>query len=108
MLSLEDIREHCDQIAELVRGMSCEEFLADRLTYKAVSYSLVVIGVVVKQLPLDTRTSAAEVERDRFTELSAVLVERYFALDDRIVWNAATASVPELRMQVQGILDDLN
>ena len=76
------------------------------MTYKAVSYSLVVIGEVVKHLPPHVRTSATEVERGRFTELSGVLVERYFAPDDRMVWNAVTTSVPELRAQVQRILED--
>ncbi len=103
----EDIRQHCEEIAEHVREMDYEEFLADRRTYKAVAYSLMVIGEAAKHVPDDLRARYPEVAWHRITALRNVLSHGYFALRDAVLWETVRDGVPELRAQVQRILDDL-
>jgi uncharacterized protein with HEPN domain len=106
-LYLEDIRLHCDEIAEHVRGLTYDEFVAARETYKAVAFSLIVIGESVKHVPQDLRTRYPEVEWRRIAGLRDVIAHGYFALRDPVLWEVVSHSVPELRGQVERILNEV-
>lgn len=104
LLYLRDIRDHCAEISEHVHGLSYEDFFADRRTYKAVVYSLLVIGEAAKHVPEDVRARHPEVPWRRIAGMRDVIAHGYFALDDRVVWDVVQHEVPALRIQVEAIL----
>ncbi len=55
LLYLRDIRQHCDEIADHIAGLDVEAFARDRTRYKAVVFSLLVIGEAAKQVPPEWR-----------------------------------------------------
>lgn len=107
-LYLEDIREHCGEITEHVRGLSYEEFVSDRRTYKAVVFSLIVIGEAAKHVPEEVRSRHPEVEWRRIAGLRNVIAHGYFALRDPVLWEIVRGNVPVLREEVDKILAGLS
>jgi len=106
-LYLEDIREHCVEIADHVRGLDYQGFLSERSTYKAVLYSLLVIGEAANHVPEELRSRYPEVEWRRITGLRNVLAHGYFALRDPVLWETVRTDVPVLREQMERILPEL-
>lgn len=106
-LYLEDIREHCGEILADTEGLTFDRFRTDRRTYKAVVYSLLVVGEAAKHVPPEVRARYPKVEWSNIAGMRDVLAHGYFALDDRIVWDAARSHVPVLHDQVEQMLKDL-
>ena len=107
-LYLEDIRDHCGEIAEHVRGLTYEEFVSDRRTYKSVVFSLIVIGEAAKHVPEEVRSRHPEVEWRRIAGLRNVIAHGYFALRDPVLWEIVTEKLPALREQVEQMLAELS
>lgn len=107
-LYLDDIVAHCGEIADHVRGMSYEEFLADRRSYKAVVFSLIVIGEAAKHVPDELRNRYPQVEWRRIAGLRDVIAHGYFALRDPVLWDVVQGDVPALRDHVEKILAEVS
>lgn len=105
-LYLEDMRQHCDEILDHVRSLDYEGFLADRAAYKAVAFSLLVIGEAANHVPPEIRARYPVVEWRRIVGLRNVLAHGYFAIRDPVLWEVVRDEVPALRAQVQRILDE--
>src|SRR5438128_631208 len=103
-LYLRDMVEAADNIAFRIAGRSRERFLGDRTVRAAVLHELTVIGEAAARLPAEFRAHHPEVPWSKIIAFRNLLVHEYFGLDWPIVWDTATALVPELREQVARVL----
>ncbi len=106
-LYLEDIREYGREILDDTEGLSFQEFLTDRRRYKASHTVCWSWERPRSTSPSRVRARYPAVEWSKIAGMRDIPAHRYFALDDRIMWDAARSNVPALIEQVNRMLDDL-
>ncbi len=74
----------------------------------AVVRNLEIIGESVKNLPPEIRQLRPQVPWTRIAGLRDLLIHGYFGVDAEILWQIATAKVPELTCEVRQLLSELD
>jgi uncharacterized protein with HEPN domain len=103
---LEDVLEAIANVKEFVGPMTRPEFEADKKTVHAVVRDLEVIGEAVKCVPPEVRALYPQVPWTRIAGLRDILIHHYFEIDLDIVWDIVQNKLPELKVQIEGILAD--
>lgn len=106
-LYLEDMVASAQAVGRYIDGMSREAFLEDERTQDAVLMKLVIIGEAAARVPEEFRGTYPEVPWRQIAAFRNFAVHAYFALSWSQVWETATRSAPELRLQIQRILETL-
>ena len=99
-LYLEDIERACEKVGRYTRGSDFDAFVADERTYDAVLRNLEVIGEATKRVPDSVRGQMPEIPWRAISGFRDFVAHAYFAVDDRIVWNAVQQEVPKLLVVV--------
>jgi uncharacterized protein with HEPN domain len=102
---LRDILEAIANVEEFVGNMPRSEFEGDKKTLHAVVRNLEVIGEAVKGVPPEVRDRYPEVPWQRIAGLRDILIHHYFGIDIDIVWDILQNKLPELKGQIQAILE---
>lgn len=104
---LRDALDCCDQIIATTSGKSFRDYLEDRTLRSSVERELTVIGEALNHA---RRLDPALVERiPRLHQGIAMrhrIVHGYDEIDDELVWIATQKRVPEMRMQLIGLLQE--
>jgi len=96
LLYLDDLIESAEKIGRFLKGREFDAFAADEMLFDAVLFNLEVIGEAVKKLPEDAKASVPEADWSGPARMRDLIAHHYFAVDSRIVWEAATQHVPRL------------
>jgi uncharacterized protein with HEPN domain len=89
------------------QGLSFDRFAADETLRRAFVRSLEVIGEAVKNLPEEFRASHSEVEWRSIARMRDRLIHGYFGVDYQLVWDVVQEKLPELKRNIQSIIDNL-
>ena len=103
---LSDIQEGIRRITDYTGGMTYETFLTDTKTQDAVIRNLEVIGEATKNLSEGLRTKYAKLPWRSMAGVRDRLIHHYFGVNLDIVWQIATAELPEVAPQLDRILAD--
>lgn len=105
-LYLKDILAAIDSIERFTAGMDLNTFQADDKTTSAVIRKLEVIGEAVKQIPDEIRQRHAQVPWREMARMRDKLIHFYFGVDDRLVWRTIKERLPQVKSEIQRILQD--
>jgi len=103
-LYLKDPLAAIASIERFTAGMDFEAFQADDKTASAVLRKLEVIGEAVKQVPDEIRQSHTEVPRREMAGMRDRLIHFYFGVDYGLVWRTIKERIPQVRTEIQKIL----
>lgn len=110
-LSIEEYLRHIlDEtrfISAKVTELDENSFLNDETAKRAFVRSLEVIGEAVKQIPEEVRQQYPNIQWRSIAGMRDKLIHEYFGVDHDIVWDAATAKIPELEATVIAILGSM-
>lgn len=105
MLYLKDILAAVDSVEEFVAGMDFEAFQADDKTTSAVIRKFEIIGEATKHLPDEIRQSYPSVPWKEMAGMRDKLIHFYFGIDYQLVWRTIKERLPQVRQQIQKILE---
>lgn len=106
-LYLKDILAAMESIEGFVAGMDFEAFQADDKTASAVLRKLEVIGEATKGVPEAIRSKYPAMPWREMAGMRDRLIHSYFGVDYVLVWRAIRERIPQLKPQLQQILQEL-
>lgn len=105
-LYLKDILAAIDSIEEFITGMDLDTFQTDDKTSSAVMRKLEVIGEAVKQIPENIRLRYSQILWKEMAGMRDKLIHFYFGVDYHLVWRTIKERLPQIKQEIQRILQD--
>jgi uncharacterized protein with HEPN domain len=106
VLYLKDILVALDSIQAFTAGFDVAGFQEDDKTLSAVIHKFEIIGEAAKGLPEVIRKQYPDVPWKEMAGMRDRLIHFYFGVDVPLVWETVQRRLPELRRQVQQILEE--
>jgi len=103
---LEHILEDAQDAIRFANDMGTADALAsNRLYRKAVVMSILNIGELTKQLPDEYKSEHSDIPWKKISGMRDIAAHGYNEMDDDIIWDVVTHSIPELVQFISGQLD---
>ena len=102
-----EVVDACRWIETIVAGHSIDEYTADYRFRLQVERLLANAGEALRQASArDASIADGITDFQLIIDMRNRLIHNYSGLDDRIVWEAATAGIPILKAEVEALLKD--
>lgn len=102
-LYFKDILQNMQEAEEFIRGLSREQFAADKKTLNAVLRSIEVIGEAAKNVPEDVRARHPLVPWKEMAGMRDKVIHFYFGVDVETVWLVIKDRIPSIRPVIEQI-----
>ena len=97
---LQDILQAIDTIFQYVDGRDMEAFVADKKSYHAVIYNIMIIGEAANMLTFEFRESHTELRWRQITNMRNFLIHGYHNVEPDFVWEAISVDLQPIRNQI--------
>jgi len=102
-----DMLDSCRFVLQQTADRSAEDYAEDRMFRSAIERELQIIAEAPYQLnAIDSDTAAKITEHGRIIAFRHVLVHGYDALEPETVWAIVTEKLPELKVELEGLLEN--
>jgi len=104
-LYLNDIMRAIDRIEKSAKNKSFREFKVDNELIDATSMRLQVIGESISKLG-KLKEKYKEVDWQKYLQTRNIISHAYFAVNLEILWSIITKNIPELKKQINEIIEN--
>lgn len=105
---INDIQEAIYRISKYTMNITYPTFLQDTKTQDAVIRNLEIIGEATKNLSSELRNYYSNVPWQSMAGLRDRLIHEYFGINIDIVWQIVAEELPQLSLQLEKILNEIN
>lgn len=106
LIYFEDILNAIEKIERYVLLKEKEDY-DEELVEDAILRNLEIIGEAIKNIPNDIKNNYPEVEWRNISGLRDILIHSYFNLDGVILSDVVENKIPELKIKIEYIIEDL-
>lgn len=104
-LLLDDILQAVIKIQQYSSGLDAERFSREFMILEATLYNFQVIGEAASQLPEEIKAGSPQIDWKKIKGYRNRLVHEYFGTDPFIVFEIIQLYLPQLKTQIQSLLD---
>lgn len=104
---VEDIYNAILFVEKYTEGYCFEDFEQDDKTYNAVIRMLEVIGEASNKLSDEVKARYHDVPWHLIRGLRNRIIHEYFGIDLRVIWNITKDNLPQLKVSINNMLNDL-
>lgn len=97
-----DIMKFAEEIGNL------DAFANNRLYHKAICMSILNIGELTKQLPVEFKSKYSEIPWKKISGMRDIAAHGYHEMDDDIIWDVALHFIPDLAHFLQARLAEID
>jgi uncharacterized protein with HEPN domain len=94
-------------IESYIAGLTEDSFKQNRLIQDGVIRNLEIVGEATKKLPKRLRNKYPDIEWKKMAGMRDVLIHDYFGVDLEHVWGVVRNRLPDLKINIMKILDDI-
>ncbi len=105
LIFLEHIRESIDLIEQYLENKDKEDFLEKTELQDALVRRLEIIGKATKNIPEDFKQNYPEIPWTEIAGTRDKLTHHYFGINLETVWKIIEGDLPELKEQINKILE---
>ena len=105
-ITLQKIFDVIEETEEIFGDTSLENFLKNNERKLAMTMSILRIGELVKNLSQDFRIENSQVKWKSIAGFRDIIAHKYDILDMNEVYTTIKYELPELKMQIEKILDE--
>jgi len=104
---LKDILQAIDTIFQYVDNRDMKTFLADKKSYHAVIYNIMIMGEAANMLTFEFREAHPETQWKQITNMRNFLIHGYHNVEEDLVWETISIDLAPIREQIVKYLDEL-
>ena len=105
---LNDILQAIDTIFEYVGDCDMNSFVADKKTYHAVIYNIMIIGEAANMLTHEFRDAHADMQWRQITNMRNFLIHGYHNVEEDLVWEAISVDLHPIREKIVKYLEEID
>lgn len=105
---LNDILQAIDTIFQYVDGRDMKDFVADKKSYHAVIYNIMIIGEAANMLTFEFREAHSELKWRQITNMRNFLIHGYHNVEEDLVWEAISVDLYPIREKIVKYLKEIN
>ncbi|NPU99814.1 MAG: DUF86 domain-containing protein [Brevinematales bacterium] len=87
-------------------NLGYDSFIKNEILCRAFIRSPEIIGEAVKNIPDDIKGKYPEVEWKKLAGMRDKLIHHYFGIDYEMIWDAINRKIPQLKIQVESIIEE--
>ena len=103
-LLLQDMVEACEDVGQIAAGVDFEAFSGSVEKVAAIERKIFVIGEAAARLPEAMRDENGGIPWRLIIGMRNILGHAYWQVDRKVLWDAATRSVPTLLGELRAML----
>lgn len=104
---LRDVLERIERIEAYIQGGE-EEFFDSLLVQDGVIRNFEVVGEAVKRLSTELRQNYSDIPWRKIAGFRDVLIHDYFELDLAEIWDVIQRDLPDFKLRILQMLDELD
>lgn len=101
------ISDAIESIIDFTAGISYEQYNEDFKLRLALIKLLEIIGEASVGISPDIQEKFSEIDWSILKSVRNVLVHEYFGVDYEIIWNTIKTNIPELKVRIENILNQM-
>src|SRR5260221_2561202 len=103
---LRHMRDFAREVVEFTQGRTQESLDSDVLLERALRYNIGIIGEAASRVLPEVRNKYPQIPWLKIIGMRNYLFHVYFKIDNAILWETATVSIPELLSQLERLFPD--